>query len=375
MWAAAEGHVDVVDVLLEGGRRRRISRRASRELKNASTRTIRAAASPPLMWAVRNGDEAVVRRLVEGGADLNVTQRRRRDRDDARDRQRPVRSRGQARRARRRRERRFALSRRRDARCDDGLVRARRLAAARRSSRTSARRSTSSHCCSTRARIRTSRSSARCTPRRCAATRRRTRTPFYRAAVAADVEALKLMVAHERAISSGRPTQRRERPVQARTRHVGKTPLMVAMNGGKGVRHGRRPRLHRVKGAPPFREVMRIASPPMPCSVLLEAGANADARRARRRHRAASGRRAAQCSIRARARPRAAQISKLKNGDGQTALDMALEAEARRSERESVRPGAQVKTGASPEEVVALLRELRRRRPTRKRRASASKAR
>src|SRR5690606_4035009 len=59
-------------------------------------------------------------------------------------------------------------------------------------------------------------------------------TPFFRAAVAADVEAMKLMLAH------GADPEWTPSPVEAGPRmapgggNVGKTALMVAMNGGKG---------------------------------------------------------------------------------------------------------------------------------------------
>ena len=73
MWAAAEGHLDVVDALLDKGANANLKARSS-ELTTRSTRAdYPSGGFTALHWAVRNGDEAVVRRLVEGGADLNIT--------------------------------------------------------------------------------------------------------------------------------------------------------------------------------------------------------------------------------------------------------------------------------------------------------------
>jgi ankyrin repeat protein len=71
MWASAERHLDVVDVLLEAGAD--INRQG-----HITTLTARHNADHPtggftaLMWAARNGDDALVRRLVAKGANLNL---------------------------------------------------------------------------------------------------------------------------------------------------------------------------------------------------------------------------------------------------------------------------------------------------------------
>src|SRR5690242_1933365 len=72
MWASAEGHLEVVKVLLAAG--------ADPNLKaHVSTLTERKNADHPsggftaLMFAVRNGHEDVVRELVKAGADLKLT--------------------------------------------------------------------------------------------------------------------------------------------------------------------------------------------------------------------------------------------------------------------------------------------------------------
>jgi ankyrin repeat protein len=71
MWAAAEGHIDVVDVLIEAG--------ADPNLQgHVTTLTKRHNADHPtggftaLMYAARSGNEALVRRLVARGANVNV---------------------------------------------------------------------------------------------------------------------------------------------------------------------------------------------------------------------------------------------------------------------------------------------------------------
>jgi len=70
MWSSAEGHLDVVDALLKAG--------SNPNLKaHVTSITKRQNADHPtggftaLMWAARNGHEEVVRRLVQGGADVN----------------------------------------------------------------------------------------------------------------------------------------------------------------------------------------------------------------------------------------------------------------------------------------------------------------
>jgi len=71
MWAAAEGHTDVVSALLDAGadpnRKAHINPLTDR--KNADHPT---GGFTALMWAARNGEEDVVKRLVKGGADMTL---------------------------------------------------------------------------------------------------------------------------------------------------------------------------------------------------------------------------------------------------------------------------------------------------------------
>jgi ankyrin repeat protein len=70
MWASAEGHLEVVDTLLKAGANPNIQAHITSitDRKNADHPT---GGFTALMWAARNGYEDVVRRLVKGGADLN----------------------------------------------------------------------------------------------------------------------------------------------------------------------------------------------------------------------------------------------------------------------------------------------------------------
>jgi len=100
-------------------------------------------------------------------------------------------------------------------------------------------------------------------------------TPFYRAAVASDVEALRLLLNYDpdftwvpEAIKTG--------PRQPGSTG-GKTALMVAMDGGKGVGMAGGPGDIREGIAPPFREVSN-RNPVDAVKLLLEAGVDPDAK-------------------------------------------------------------------------------------------------
>ena len=104
-------------------------------------------------------------------------------------------------------------------------------------------------------------------------------SPFYRAAVASDVEALKLMIAKGALVEwSPAPPKREGRAGGAGGRggaNVGRTPVMVTINGGRGAAFSAGPGFDRL-GPPPFREASS-REPVEAVKVLLAAGANPNA--------------------------------------------------------------------------------------------------
>ena len=126
-------------------------------------------------------------------------------------------------------------------------------------------------------------------------------TPFFRAAVAADVEALKLLIAHGANLEQTPPvaaapddrTRRRRSAPAGRGRgnpNAGRTAAMVAMTGGRGPGDDRRTRLHpRRRGA-----VSRAGQPQARRRVRAAA-------RRRARTRTRRGPTAARCCTRRRA--------------------------------------------------------------------------
>jgi len=352
MWAAAEGHLDAVDALLDKGADPNLKARAS-ELTTRSTRTdYPSGGFTAVMWAVRSGDEPVVRRLVEGGADLDIT-----NADGATAMMLAIIN------------DRFDLAatlvdlgadandgslyyamEMRDATTDwrarDGsrlrvdhpnqltaldLAKVLLEAGADPDKPFNGQMHNSSMCCDPKANA----------------------TPFYRAAVAADVEALKLMLDYDPDFA-WIPESIKTGPRQPGDTG-GKTALMVAMNGGKGVGMAGGPGDIREGTEPPFREVSN-RSPVDAVTLLLAAGADPDAKTPdgdSALHLAAFG---GKLEI-VRALVEGGANIDLTDGAGKTALQVVSEQKPR-----PPRPtaGALVDTDkiAQPAEVAALLREL-----------------
>jgi ankyrin repeat protein len=106
-------------------------------------------------------------------------------------------------------------------------------------------------------------------------------SPFFRAAVAADVEVLKLMVAKGAQIEWSPTEVKKEKKEGAAgggrgNPNVGKTPMMVALTGGRGAAFAAGPGFERL-GPPPFREASN-RDPHEALKVLLAAGADPNAK-------------------------------------------------------------------------------------------------
>jgi hypothetical protein len=102
-------------------------------------------------------------------------------------------------------------------------------------------------------------------------------SPFYRAAVAADVEALKLMITHGADVEwSPKPVKKPGNDEEGGggrgNANVGRTPVLASINGGRGAAFAAGPGFERL-GPPPFREASN-REPVEAIKVLLAAGAN-----------------------------------------------------------------------------------------------------
>lgn len=112
----------------------------------------------------------------------------------------------------------------------------------------------------------------------------RNASPFFRAAMASDVEVLKLMIQHGAQLEWS-PTAVKKKDKDTDTAgggggrgnaNVGKTPAMMAMAGGRGAPFAAGPGFERLI-APPFREASN-RDPGDALKVLLDAGANPNAK-------------------------------------------------------------------------------------------------
>ena len=274
MWATAEGHLHIVAMLLEAGADPNLQARVS-ELTKRSMRTDFASGGlSALMWAARNGNEAIVRRLVDGGADVNLTNGDgstammlaiANDRFDMaatllelgadandgslfyavemRDAPTDWRARDGSRLRADHPNRLTALD----------LIERLLAAGADPDKPYSGQMHSASMCCDTKG----------------------SATPFYRAAIAADVDAMKLLIA------AGADVETTPQPVEGAPPmpfgdYTGLTPLMAAINGGKGMLMAGGPGDIREKTIGIFREPGN-RNPANAVKLLLEAGANPNA--------------------------------------------------------------------------------------------------
>jgi len=99
-------------------------------------------------------------------------------------------------------------------------------------------------------------------------------SPFYRAATAADIDVLKLMLAHDAKIewSPAELKPKNGKPAGRGSPNVGRTPLMAALKGGNGAPIAGGPGFTRI-GAPQYRE-NGTRDPLQALELLLAAGAN-----------------------------------------------------------------------------------------------------
>jgi ankyrin repeat protein len=354
MWATAEGHLDVVDTLLTAGadpnRKARVS-----ELTKRSTRTdFPSGGFTAVMWAARDGDETLVRRLVEGGADLKLangdgatpmTLAIINDRFDLAAKLLDLGADANDGSLYQAVEMHDATT---DWRAKDGT----RLRASHPNKLTAldlikvlldhgadpnkpyqGQMHSASMCCDTHA----------------------NGTPFYRAAVAADVEALKLMIANGADLEWAPKKAEKAPPDPLGPNNAGKTPLMVAMDGGKGVGMAGGPGDIREGAAPPFREVSN-RNPLDAMQVLIDAGANVNAKTPAGDSALHIAAFAGKLDVVRLLAKNGADLS-LKDGAGLTALQV-VEKQPPRPPPPTSGALAGEKQGAQPTEVAALLREL-----------------
>jgi len=355
MWATAEGHVDVVDALLKAHADPNLKARLS-ELSKRSTRTdFPTGGFTAVMWAVRDGNEPLVRRLVEGGADLNIANGDKatpmmlaiiNDRFDLaaklfdlgakpndgslyyavlmRDATTDWRAKDGSRNRANHDNKLTALDMV-SLLLDKGADPNREF---------EGQMHSASMCCDTH----------------------ENGTPFFRAAVAADVEALKLLTAH------GANLEWMPKAVEGGPRDTfgpklaGKTPLMVAMNGGKGVGMAGGPGDIREGAEPPFREVSN-RKPVDAVTLLLKAGANPNAASSEgdtALHLAAFD---GKLEV-VRALVAGGANLDAKDKAGKTALQVVSE-QAPRPPRVTVGAATDFDEHAQPKDVAALLRDLK----------------
>jgi ankyrin repeat protein len=354
MWATAEGHLDVVDALLTAGANPNMKARLS-ELTKRSTRTdFPSGGFTAVMWAVRNGDEPLVERLVKGGADLKLT-----NGDGATASMLAIVN------------DRFDLAAKlldlgadandgslyyavemhdatTDWRAKDGtrlradhpnklnaldLIRVLLDKGADPNKPFSGQMHSASMCCDTKANA----------------------TPFYRAAVAADVEGIKLMIAKGADLEWSPPKAEKGPRDGFGPSNAGKTPLMIAMDGGKGVGMAGGPGDIREGAEAPFREKSN-RNPLDAMQVLIDAGAKVNAKTPEGDSALHIAAFAGKLDVVRLLAKNGADLS-LKDGAGLTALQV-VEKQPPRPPPPNSGALAGEKQGAQPTEVASVLREL-----------------
>jgi len=73
MWATAEGHMTMVEHLLDEGADPNMQARVSDLTKRSVNADYPSGGFAALHWAARNGDEAIIKLLLEQGSDINIT--------------------------------------------------------------------------------------------------------------------------------------------------------------------------------------------------------------------------------------------------------------------------------------------------------------
>jgi ankyrin repeat protein len=349
MWASAEGHIDVVGALLNAGADPDVQARVSEISERSINTDFPSGGFTAVMWAARNGYQDVVEALAGAGADLNLT-----NADGATATMISIVN------------DRFDLAARlvelgadvndgslyhavemRDATTDWYARDGSRLRANHDNELTAldlierfleqgadpntvfvGQMHSSTMCCDSFANA----------------------TPLYRAAMAADVSALELLIAH-----GGDITWMPENVEGGGGRanaNVGRAAILAAVSGGKGVPLSAGPGYSR-EGPPPFREPSN-REPADAVKLLVDAGADPNAVMPdggnTALHQAVQSRNLDTIRVLAEA---GAKLD-AKNEKGLTALHVA---EGLPSEAQPFGPQLP-ENGAKPEEIVALLTEL-----------------